>query len=34
VRCGLKAILDKNRVPNDRTVYDGEGHPIDQTQRE
>jgi dienelactone hydrolase len=30
----LKGILDKNRVPNDRTVYDGEGHPIDQTQRE
>lgn len=30
----FKAILDKNRVLNDRTVYDGEGHPIDQTQRE
>ena len=30
----LKAILDTNRVPNERTLYDGEGHPIDQTQRE
>ncbi|MFM7182993.1 MAG: prolyl oligopeptidase family serine peptidase [Verrucomicrobiales bacterium] len=30
----FKAILDKNRVVNERTVYDGEGHPIDQTQRE
>jgi acetyl esterase/lipase len=30
----FKAILDKHRVPNERTVYDGEGHPIDQTQRE
>lgn len=30
----FKAILDANRVPNERTVYDGEGHPIDQTQRE
>jgi len=30
----FKAILDKNRVPNERTVYDGAGHPIDQTQRE
>jgi dienelactone hydrolase len=30
----FKAILDKNRVLNERTVYDGEGHPIDQTQRE
>lgn len=30
----FKAILDANRVPNERTVYDGAGHPIDQTQRE
>jgi dienelactone hydrolase len=30
----FKAILDENHVPNERTVYDGEGHPIDQTQRE
>jgi acetyl esterase/lipase len=30
----FEAILDTNRVPNERTVYDGEGHPIDQTQRE
>ncbi|MEY2724314.1 MAG: hypothetical protein RLZZ458_181 [Planctomycetota bacterium] len=30
----FKAILDKNRVLNERTVYDGEGHPIDQTQSE
>jgi acetyl esterase/lipase len=30
----FKAILDRNRVLNERTVYNGEGHPIDQTQRE
>jgi dienelactone hydrolase len=30
----FKAILDKHRVPNERTVYDGEGHPIDQTKRD
>ncbi|MBM4093292.1 MAG: hypothetical protein FJ276_28355, partial [Planctomycetes bacterium] len=30
----FKAILDKYHVLNERTVYDGEGHPIDQTQRE
>jgi len=30
----FQAILDKNHVLNERTVYDGEGHPIDQTQRE
>ena len=29
----LKTILDKNNVPNDRLVFDGEGHPIDQTNR-
>jgi len=30
----FKAILDTNRIPNERTLFDGEGHPIDQTQRE
>lgn len=30
----FKAILDKNHVPNLRTVYEGEGHPIDQSKRE
>jgi dienelactone hydrolase len=30
----FKGILDKNSVPNERTVYEGEGHPVDQTQRE
>jgi acetyl esterase/lipase len=29
----FKAILDTNRIPNERTLFDGEGHPIDQTQR-
>lgn len=30
----LKQVLDKNKVPNDRLVADGQGHPIDQTMRE
>jgi predicted esterase len=30
----LKQILDKNHVPNDRLVADGQSHPIDQTMRE
>jgi dienelactone hydrolase len=30
----LKEVLDKNQVPNERRVFEGEGHPIDQTQRE
>jgi dienelactone hydrolase len=30
----LKRILDKNRVPNDRLVADGQNHPIDQTMRD
>jgi dipeptidyl aminopeptidase/acylaminoacyl peptidase len=30
----FKAILDKHRVPNKRVVYEGEGHPIDQSKRE
>jgi dienelactone hydrolase len=30
----FKAILDRNRVPNQRTVFEGEGHPIDQTKRD
>lgn len=27
----LKKILDEQKVPNDRLVADGQGHPIDQT---
>jgi dienelactone hydrolase len=30
----FKAVLDKHQVPNHRAVYDGEGHPIDQSKRE
>lgn len=30
----LKRILERNQVPNDRLVADGQGHPIDQTMRE
>ena len=30
----LKKVLDQNKVPNDRLVADGQGHPIDQTMRE
>ncbi len=30
----LKAVLDRNKVPNERHVFEGEGHPIDQTQPE
>jgi dienelactone hydrolase len=30
----LKVILDKNKVPNDRLVADGQAHPIDQTMRD
>lgn len=30
----LKQLLDRNQVPNDRLVADGQGHPIDQTMRE
>jgi acetyl esterase/lipase len=29
----LKEILDRNKVPNERVVYEGEGHPIDQSKR-
>ena len=29
----LKRVLDQNKVPNDRLVADGQGHPIDQTMR-
>lgn len=29
----LKRILDRNKVPNDRLVMDGQNHPIDQTMR-
>jgi dienelactone hydrolase len=30
----LKTVLDRNHVPNERHVFEGEGHPIDQTRRE
>ena len=30
----FQQILEKNRVPNERRVFEGEGHPIDQTRRE
>ncbi|MBI5685049.1 MAG: alpha/beta hydrolase [Verrucomicrobia bacterium] len=30
----LKEALDRNRVPNERRVFDGEGHAIDQSKRE
>lgn len=30
----FQAILDKNRVRNERTLDDGQGHPIAPTQRE
>jgi acetyl esterase/lipase len=30
----LKEVLDRNKVPNERLVFEGEGHPIDQTKRE
>ncbi|WP_395752013.1 prolyl oligopeptidase family serine peptidase [Prosthecobacter sp.] len=30
----FKQVLDKNHVPNDRLVADGQGHPIDQTMRD
>jgi len=30
----LKEVLDRNQVPNERYVYEGEGHPIDQTNRD
>jgi acetyl esterase/lipase len=30
----LKAVLDRNKVPNERRVFEGENHPIDQTKRE
>jgi dienelactone hydrolase len=29
----LKAILDKSKVANERQVFEGEGHPIDQTKK-
>ncbi|SKA75421.1 Alpha/beta hydrolase family protein [Prosthecobacter debontii] len=29
----LKKVLDQQKVPNDRLVADGQGHPIDQTMR-
>jgi dienelactone hydrolase len=30
----LKDVLDRNQVPNERQVFEGAGHPIDQTKRE
>jgi dipeptidyl aminopeptidase/acylaminoacyl peptidase len=30
----LKQVLDENKVPNDRLIADGQGHPIDQTMRD
>lgn len=30
----LKEILDHNKVPTERRVFEGEGHPIDQTKRD
>jgi dienelactone hydrolase len=30
----FKQILDRQRVPNDRLIADGQGHPIDQTMRD
>jgi len=30
----LKQVLDGNKVPNDRLIADGQGHPIDQTMRD
>ena len=30
----LKEVLDKNKVPNERRVFEGEDHPVDQTKRE
>ncbi len=30
----LQRILEQNRVPNERVVFEGQGHPIDQTLRE
>lgn len=29
----LKRVLDEQRVPNDRLIADGQGHPIDQSMR-
>lgn len=30
----LKQVLDANKVPNDRLIADGQGHPIDQIMRD
>jgi acetyl esterase/lipase len=29
----LERVLDKNQVANDRVVFEGQGHPVDQTKR-
>lgn len=29
----LKAVLDRNQVPNDRRIFEGVGHPVDQEKR-
>jgi dienelactone hydrolase len=30
----LKQVLDRNEVPNERHVFEGQGHPIDRTNRD
>ncbi len=30
----LKAVLDRNNVPNERVLFEGEGHNIDKSQKE
>jgi dipeptidyl aminopeptidase/acylaminoacyl peptidase len=30
----FKAVLDRNKVPNERRVFEGGNHPIDQTKRD
>jgi dipeptidyl aminopeptidase/acylaminoacyl peptidase len=30
----LKQVLDRNHVPNERHLFEGQGHPIDQTNRD
>jgi len=30
----LKEVLDRHHIPNERRLFEGEGHPIDQSKRE
>jgi hypothetical protein len=30
----FKEVLDRNQVPNQRRLFEGEGHPIDQSRRD